>query len=337
MRGSTIPLITIMQHQKCSLQLYANFLIANHNRYSGTELSRASPIEGLEHDAVSRWLARSRFTPSDLWNEVKPLVDQKAGYLIGDDTLLNKQYSRLNELAKKQYSGDEHTLINGICLVNLLWTEQNEFIPVDYRVYRKESDGKTKNDIFRDLLKRAKKRGFTPLFVLMDAWYSSIENLKFIARDLKWNFMCNLKSNRKVSVLKGTYISIKDLELADKQVRKVWLKEYGNILVCKLVDENGDITYLATNDLSLTDYDTFVNHFQNRWNVEEFHRGIKQTTGIEKCYSIKASSQTTHIFAAFIAFTKLETRRIKEHISWYEQKASISRFATGNYLNWANA
>ena len=171
----------------------------------------------------------------------------------------------------------------------------------------------------------------------MDAWYSSIENLKLITRDLGWHFICNLKSNRQVSTRKGTYVSVADLSLADKQVRKVWLKEYGNVLICKLVDENGDITYLATSDLSLTDYDTFIYHHVHRWKIEEFHRGIKQTTGIEKCYSIKASSQKTHIFAAFVAFTKLEMRRIKEHISWYEQKASISRFATGNYLSWANA
>ena len=187
------------------------------------------------------------------------------------------------------------------------------------------------------MLKRAKKRGFTPFYVLMDSWYSSIENLKLITRDLQWHFMCNLKSNRKVCVRKGIYVSIADLPLADKQVRKVWLKEYGYILVCKLVDMNGGITYLATSDFSLTDYDVFVYHHEHRWKIEEFHRGLKQTTGIEKCYSIKASSQKTHIFAAFVAFTKLEMRRIKEHISWYEQKATISRFATGNYLNWANA
>src|SRR5450759_4264786 len=89
-----------MQKQKCSLKLYTNFLIANHNRYSGLELSKVSLVEDMCHDAVSRWLATSNFTPSDLWNQVKSLVDLKIGYLLCDDTLLNKQYSRVNELAK---------------------------------------------------------------------------------------------------------------------------------------------------------------------------------------------------------------------------------------------
>src|SRR3990170_5852553 len=52
-----------MQKQKCSLKLYTNFLIANHNRYSGLELSKVSLVEDMCHDAVSRWLATSNFTP----------------------------------------------------------------------------------------------------------------------------------------------------------------------------------------------------------------------------------------------------------------------------------
>lgn len=327
--------ISTMQHQKCSLKLYSNFLLSNQNRYSGVELSKVSPDE-MAHDAVSRWLSLTNYTPSDLWKHVKPLVSLDTGYLIGDDSLLDKKYSRKNELAKTQYSGDEHGLLNGICLVNLLWTNTCEYVPVDYRIYHKENDDKTKNEHLQEMLIRAKKRGFKPKFVLMDSWYSSIDNLKLITQRLSWNFICSLKSNRKVSVTKGIYVSIADLGLANKQVRKVWLKEYGHVLVCKMVATNGDITYLATNHLTLTDYDKFISHFQNRWRIEEFHRGLKQTTGIEKCYSIKASSQQTHIFASFVAFIKLEACRIKEQISWYEQKSVICRGAVFSYL-YANA
>lgn len=326
-----------MQKQKCSLKLYSNFLIANQNRYSGVELSKSCP-HYIAHDSVSRWLSNTQFTPSDLWSEVKRLVDVKTGYLIGDDTVLDKKHSRCNELAKKQYSGSVHEIINGICLVNLLWTGflGEEYIPVDYRVYKKENDDKTKNDHLQNMLKRAKNRGFSPLYVLIDAWYASIDNLKLITKELKWNFICNLQSNRLVSIVKNKYIPIADLDLAKKQVRQVWLKGYGFVLVCKTVDKKGDVIYLATNDLDLTDYEQFISHQDKRWQVEEFHRGIKQTTGIEKCYSIKSFSQKTHIFASFTAFLKLEKNRLMQNISWYEQKAIISRMSTASYLE-ANA
>lgn len=325
-----------MQKQKCSLKLYGNFLIANQNKFSGVELSKAT--SNMAHDSVNRWLNKSNFTPSDLWSDVKKMIDINSGYIIGDDSVLDKKYSRNNELAKKQYSGNAHGLINGICLVNLLWTNNSgeEYIPADYRVYNKEFDDKSKNSHFRDMLKRAKNRGFCPIYVLFDAWYSSIENMKLITRKLEWKFICNLKSNRQVSVVKNEYMPIADLDLADKQVKQVWLKEYGFVLVCKIVDKKGDITYLATSDLELTDYDEFISHHQKRWQIEEFHRGLKQTTGIEKCYSTKSTSQKTHIFASFTAFIKLEKNRLENNISWYEQKARISRIATIDYLG-ANA
>ena len=325
-----------MQKQKCSLKLYSDFLIANQNRFSGTELSKSTGK--MAHDSVNRWLSISDFTPSELWSDVKKMVNVNSGYIIGDDSVLDKKYSRKNELAKKQYSGNIHGLINGIDLVNLLWTgdDGGEYIPIDYRIYKKELDNKTKNDHFQDMLKRAKNRDFSPIYALFDSWYSSVENMKLITRELKWNFICNLKSNRQVSVVKNEYMPIADLDLADKQAKQVWLKEYGFVLVCKIVDKKGDITYLATSDLELTDYDEFIYHHNRRWQIEEFHRGLKQTTGIEKCYSIKSASQKTHIFASFTAFIKLEKSRLKNNISWYEQKANISRMATISYLG-ANA
>ena len=325
-----------MQYQKCSLQLYTSFLIGNQNRYSGIELSKTLGTKTLSHDSVTRFLSNSSYTSSDLWKHVKPLVSLEKGYLVGDDSLLSKKYSRENELTKRQYSGNAHSLVNGICIVNLLWTTGDEYIPVDYRIYQKENDDKTKNKHFQEMLKKAKKRDFKPLYVLTDSWYSGVENLKLIVKELNWNFISMLKSNRKVSITKGIYISVSDLPLANKQVRKVWLKEYGYITVCKLVDKNGDITYLGTSDLALMDYDSFIDHFDHRWKIEEFHRGLKQTTGIEKCYATSAKSQKTHIFASFVAFVKLETARIKEQVSWYEQKAIINRCANFAYLT-ANA
>jgi hypothetical protein len=127
-------------------------------------------------------------------------------------------------------------------------------------------------------------------------------------------------------------VAVSDLDFGGAAVRKVWLKEFGEVLVFRLVDKNGDTMHIATNDLTMTDEDAFRHHWLQRWRVEEFHRGIKQTAGIEKCYATRAASQKTHIFAAFIAFVRLEIRRLKDCVSWYEQKASITRYATANFL-----
>ena len=103
-------------------------------------------------------------------------------------------------------------------------------------------------------------------------------------------------------------------------------------MVSKIVAPNGDIAYLATNDLSLQDAQTIKDHYAFRWNIETFHRGIKQCCGIERCYSTKQRSQRNHILCAFLAFLKLEFNRIVSAVSWYQQKWDIARPAVRAFL-----
>ena len=320
-----------MQKQKCNLDLYVNFLTASQKQFSGVELSKVAP-EPMSHDAVSRWLSSEKLTPKLLWQKSQPMVNKQGGYLVIDDSVLDKPYCQKIALVKKQYSGKHHGLVNGIDLVNLLWTDGVRMVPVDYRVYDPSRDGKTKNDHSREMLQLAAKRGFMPAYVLIDSWYTSIDNLKAI--DSKhWKWIGELKSNRQVSLQKGTYIPVSDLDWTDQPVRKVWLKAYGFILVSKMVAPNGDIAYIATNDMSLLDKETLKTHFDKRWMNETFPRGIKQGTGIERCYAVKERSQRNHILCSFLVFLKLEWERIRNAISWYEQKAMITRRAIAIYLN----
>jgi hypothetical protein len=66
--------------------------------------------------------------------------------LIGDDTILDKHRSEEIDLVNYQYSSNAHDVIADISLVNLVWygLESEEFVPVDYRIYDKKTDGKTK-------------------------------------------------------------------------------------------------------------------------------------------------------------------------------------------------
>lgn len=309
-----------------NLDTYTTFLIANGNRYSGVEASKAisKVAHAPAHDSISRWLMEQTFEPRDLWNRVRSHVNLHSS-LIVDDTVLDKRWSPNNELADFHWSGNEHKVTRGISLVNLLATHGEDCLPVDYRVYEGKKDATNKNEHFIDMLKASKKRGFKPDFVMADNWYSSLENMKYIAK-LGWKFIFGLKENRLVNEVQGQYVSVSALDWTHKQVRKVWLKGFGFVLVAQIVFKNGDIRYICTNDFSLTDYAALSAHSKKRWTIEEFHRGIKQTTGIEKCYSIKKRSQLTHIFACFVAFVTLEFERLKTGISWYEQKAKAVRF-----------
>lgn len=322
-----------MQPKKCSLELYVAFLLASQRQFSAVELSKVSPTD-MAHDAVTRWLSDTDLSPKELWKHASALVKRRTGYLILDDSVLDKPYSKQIPFVKAQWSGKHHEVVLGICIVTLLWTDGERIIPVDFRVYDPSRDGKSKNEHARDMLDTAENRGFKPEYVLFDSWYSSIENLKSI-RKKEWNWIAELKSNRQVSLVQGAYRDIKDLDWTSTQVQRVWLKEYGFVQAAEIDRENGDIVYLATNDLTLVDALLIKEHSDCRWNIETFHRGIKQFCGIEHCYSQRERSQLNHILCAFLAFLKLELRRIRTGVSWFEQKLSITRGAITVYL--ANA
>lgn len=311
-----------------NLDAYTAFLIGNGNRYSGVEASKAIGLTKSppSHDTISRWLSEQAYEPGDLWDRVQPIIALDACLLV-DDSTLDKRWSPKNELVGKHWSGNEHRVIRGISLVNLLATKGGEYIPVDYRIYQNGSIIETvvtKHDHFIAMLNTAKKRGFKPPYVMFDSWYSSLENLKHI-ENMQWKFISGLKENRLVNETQGDYVAVSALDWTDRTVHKVWLKGFGFVLVAKIVFTNGDIRYLCTNDLALTGYEQLSTLAKMRWRIEEFHRGIKQTTGIEKCYSTKARSQLTHIFACFVAFINMEIVRLKTGVSWYEQKAQAVR------------
>jgi hypothetical protein len=106
--------------------------------------------------------------------------------------------------------------------------EAGEHNVINYRVYKKNTDGKTKNQHFRDMVLQAKERGIKARKILFDAWYSSAENLKWVHR-LGMVFVTALKSNRQVSTSKEAgYIKITDLVWDEESLEKgmsVKLKE----------------------------------------------------------------------------------------------------------------
>ena len=78
----------------------------------------------------------------------------------------------------RHWSGKQHKVVNGINLISLVWTDGDATIPIDFRIYDIDNDGKTKNDHFKEMLAVARIRGFSPRFVMFDSWYGSIGNLK---------------------------------------------------------------------------------------------------------------------------------------------------------------
>ena len=311
-----------MSKHKCSKEIYKSFLQATSVRYSGLALSEVSP-QDLSHDSVSRWLQSTHFKPSDIWKEAKDFIDKKEPcILIADDSILSKPRSKKIDLVHYQYSGNAHDVIAGIGLVNLLWhgCDSSTSVPIDYRIYDKPTDGKTKNTHFCEMLKMAKNRGICPDAVVTDSWYSSLKNLKTI-RSMGWYWVTGLRKNRQVN--RG--VSIADLDIPDEGL-KVHLRGYGWIWVFRFVASSRRTDYIATNLESPT-RDQVAAIMKARWAVEVYHRELKQTCGIERCQARTGRAQRNHIGLAIAAWFSQHRRRCLEKITLYEQNWQIIKQA----------
>jgi hypothetical protein len=298
-----------------SKKTYIEYLLSTPINYTCANLSEH--LENVSHDTVTDFLQKSKFTPRDLWELVKDRInDSEEAFLLVDDSVQNKQYSHSIETVKLQYSGNVHGLVKGIGLVNLVHTNgfEGDFNPINYRVYNPDEDGKSKNEHFREMFIQATTtQQIKARNIAFDSWYASVDNLKLVHRS-GWTFYTTLKSNRKVSLAKETgYQDLEEIEwtretLISGQLVRIkgvpfWLKLF------KLVDTNGNIEWVITNDLT-EDFTRLraVEGIQVRWQVEEFHREFKQLTGSEKCQCRKARSQRNHLACCYSAWVAIKVK-----------------------------
>ena len=321
-----------MNRPKCDEYDYINFLVAAQGVFSAVEASRTNPdaLRGAAHDAYTRLLQRLPPDSDALWEEVQPMVKRESGVLVIDDSTLDKPYASHMSLVTSHWSGKHHRTVKGINLISLLWTDQSHCrLPCDFRIYNKPVDGIDKNQHFRAMLQTAKERGFTPELVGFDSWYSGLKNLKAV-RDHNWHWLTQLKGNRMVSLYKGGLMPLEQV-LIPQNGLVIHLKGYGQIKVFRTVAKNGDAEYWATSKLDMT-LEECAFHALDAWQIEVYHRGLKQFTGIERGQYRIEVAQRNHIGLAIRAFVRLEAHRIRTGISWFETKTSIIREAVRAYL-----
>lgn len=323
-----------MNPRRCDDHDYIQFLIAAQTRYTCVEAARCQPERNAapSHDSLNRLLNEVSPDTEDLWQEAQGLVDRKQGSLVLDDSTLDKFHAKKIELVTRHWSGKHRRVVQGINLLSIVWTDGDSVVPCDFRVYHKATDEQTKNDHFRELLRVARERGFQPRCVLFDSWYSSLKNLKTL-REYGWRWLTRLKSNRQVNPDDTGNAAVSSLEIPPEG-RIVHLKGYGFIRVFRTVAPNGDAEhahYWATDDLSMAEAERQELEIQG-WQIETYHRGIKQCCGIERCQVRKAEAQKRHLLLALRAFLRLEVHRMETKQSWYESKVAIVRDAIRSYL-----
>lgn len=329
------------------LDLYSDYLISAFGQTTATGLS--SLVDGeISHDQVQRFLASAEHTSADLWRIVKPHVRQmesQDGVVIVDDSIAEKPYTDENDIVCWHYDHSQQRTVKGINFVTCLYHSRGVSLPVGFELvrkterYRDPKDGKekrradkTKNEMYRDLLHQAVKNQIPFKYALNDIWFASAENMNFVKLTLKKEFVMPLKGNRKVALSleakqQGRYQRVDTLALEPMKPVTVYLEGVPfALLFIKQVFTNEDgstgIQYLVTSDTTL-DGNGMAAIYQKRWNVEPYHKSLKQNASLEKSPTQTVRTQTNHFFAALCGYIKLELLKGNTKLNHFALKSKL--------------
>lgn len=338
------------------MDIYSDYLIASFSLTTATGLSKMLD-NGYSHDQISRFLAQEQLEQKDYWKMVKKIIRKiecaTTGILAIDDTIEEKPHTTENDIVCWHWDHSKGRNIKGINLVNFLYVRttsdgQELSIPAAYEIVKKTEqyvDTKSKDKkikrrspvsknemVIRRLRVLSQLNRLQYKYITWDTWFSSKDNLKFVHHELKKYFVSAIKDNRLVALSEdekrqGKFININKLDLQPNQVISVWLKGLDfPVLITKQVFTNKDGStgelYIITNDLNL-DYDNITTIYKKRWNVETFHKSLKNNASLAKSPTKYEVTQSNHIFASMIAFCKLEILKLKEGFNHFALKSKL--------------
>jgi Transposase DDE domain len=214
--------------------------------------------------------------------------------------------------------------------------ETEEFWVIDYRIYDPETDGKDKYqhvaDMLESCIEKCTKGELEIRTVLMDRWYAVTKLMVKIHR-AGLLFYCPIKLNRAVSEVKPDqkyrYQKAEDLTWTEAESdlgKAVHLRESPQDFVVKLFrialfTEGAEL--IVTNDTSLLDAQAVQQVQGLRWKVEQFHRELKQVTGIEACQCRNNRSQRNHIGCALLVWLCLKRYARQMFATVYQLKQGL--------------
>lgn len=329
------------------LDIYTDYLISSFGLTTQTGLSGL--VNGaISHDRIQRFLSKDIKTGKDLWLTVKPYVRQiqsADGVIIVDDSIAEKPHTDENDIIAWHYDHTKGHSVKGINFITALYHVGEVSLPVNYHLVKKTEvyiDEKTqkekrrspvtKNAVYRDLLRQVKQNQIAFRYVLNDVWFASADNMMFVKHDLVRDFVMPLKTNRKVATSldnkkQGRYERVDALNIEPDTVMTIYLEGVDFPLqLVKQVFTNGDdsigILYLVTSDFDLT-YDDITTIYGKRWNVEPYHKSLKQNASLTKSPTKTVKTQSNHFFASLCAYIKLEMLKVTTKTNHFALKSKL--------------
>lgn len=152
-------------------------------------------------------------------------------------------------------------------------------------------------------------------WVLADAGYGNVPNIKYVIQKIKKDALLGMKSNRNIALSKGQarrkeFVKLADPALHPGQVQEIWLDRLPfPIYVAKEVYVNTDDSereqFLVTNKQGVT-YQQIISLYPECWRIEPSSKSSKNNTSIRVSPTKTQRTQSNHVFASFCTLVQFE-------------------------------
>jgi hypothetical protein len=303
----------------------------------------------------------------------RPQAPVVTGYLIGDDSTIEKRKGKKMEGLGRHHSSTQDKRVVGHNWVESLYVVLGRRCPLAPQLYRQQAVCTTEGVAFASKidLMEATIRTFEPVagtrtHVLLDCWYSA-KRLWRAARERGFLITTGLKSNRWLRVADPTapqgwawqqlsdytaklgasdYVRIKwpkgdqqvYVHVVTTRVRKLYRCQV--VIVRQSLDAPlAQARYWASSDLQ-ADLPTLLVHIATRWEIEVLFGDGKEELGVDQYQLMSATAIVRFWTLAMLAYVFLEEERDRLQTQWQrhvtigEARREIQRRHRHHVLDW---
>ena len=287
-----------------------------------------------DQSALNHWLTDSKWSEEELDRARKEMIIKelrarrlKNGVLVVDDTISHKTGKHM-EGVNIHYDHSEGRCVLGHQLVTSDLVIGSLSLPLNFELYRRDEgqpDFKTKQELFRILVRKAAEEGIPFTCVVRDIWYFNRKNMECV-EEVGRDWVAACKSNRLILMPGGwTPISAYIEKVSKSRFREVtvrtekgekWFWAYAKNVTMKgrwrvrivASYENrmeGEPRFIATNQLDW-DVKTILETYLKRWRIDSSYRDAKQELGLESYELRKLRGIRLHWLMVFLAHNLLQ-------------------------------
>lgn len=320
--------------------VYSAILLLSTSKKNAESLSLTY---GRSGDTILRLLDTKSITVDELVQVALFFFATDYLYLILDDTLIEKMYSKYIEASSDNYNSSNGQTCRSLCSVVAMLSNGRFAIPVhhEFWISKEIAQGKykTKIEIGQEIIEHLNKK-IRINMVICDGLYASESMITWLSKN-NISYEMRFHSNRLIDDGTGNTVKVREhkkLQLKKKRdtrtIKTLWHGIPIFITAVRRTSKKGYISVVYQISNAKMPARNHIRIYDYRWKIEIFFRTAKQSLGLQECQSRKLKLQYNHISNVCFAYAILQSERKRTKVKNPEAALkAIKRKSYNTFIN----